>query len=140
MKVVIDTNVLVSGLINAEGTPAQIVNLLLNGRLTLLYDSRILREYREVLGRKKFGFGNSTIGPLFDYIENEGEYVAANPTDKIFSDSDDKMFYEVAKTGKARCLVTGNRDHYPREGIIKSPKDFVELYLAENEAHKSEAT
>lgn len=138
MKVVIDTNVLVSGLINVDGTPAQVINLLLNGRLILLYDGRILREYEEVLRRRKFGFGQSVL-PLLDYIRNEGEFVAANPVARTFGDADDRMFYEVATTGNARFLVTGNKEHYPRERLIKSPKEFVDFYLAENEAHKPES-
>jgi putative PIN family toxin of toxin-antitoxin system len=133
MKVVLDTNVLISGLINIEGIPAQIVNLLVNGRLNLLYDSRILKEYEEVLGRKKFGFNKSIVAPLLDYIKNEGEYITAEPTSKAFSDKDDKMFYEVAKTARAKYLVTGNKEHYPKEGMIKSPKEFIDLYLAEHE-------
>ena len=140
MKVVLDTNVLISGLINIEGTPAQIVNLLINGRITLLYDSRILKEYEEVLGRKKFGFEKSVVAPLLDYIRNEGEYIAAEPTNKTFADSDDKMFYEVAKTARAKYLVTGNKGHYPKEGIVKNPKEFIDLYLSENEKHQTEAT
>jgi uncharacterized protein len=140
MKVVLDTNVIVSGLINLEGTPAQIVNLLINGRITLLYDSRILREYVEVLNRKKFGFNKSAIAPLLDYIRNEGEYVAAEPTSQKFVDKDDKMFYEVAKTANAKCIVTGNKDHYPDERIVKSPKEFIELYLSENEGQRAETT
>ena len=79
MKVVLDTNVLISGLINPEGTPAQAVNLLLNSRITILYDNRILEEFREVLKRKKFGFTERLISPLLDYIRNEMEYVAAEP-------------------------------------------------------------
>jgi putative PIN family toxin of toxin-antitoxin system len=140
MKVVLDTNVLVSGLINVEGVPAQIVNLLVNGRLTVLYDSRMLQEYEEVLVRKKFGFKKSVISPIMDYIKNEGEYVTAEPTTRAFRDKDDKMFYEVAKTAKARCLVTGNKDHYPKEGMVKSPKEFIEFYLSENEKQKTEST
>jgi len=140
MKVVLDTNVMVSGLINAEGTPAQIVNLLVNGRITLVYDNRILKEYEEVLGRKKFGFRKSAVSPLLDYIKHEGEYVAAEPIGRTFTDKDDKVFYEVAKTAKARCLVTGNKEDYPREAMIKSPKEFIDLYIAENEKHQTEAT
>jgi uncharacterized protein len=140
MKVVLDTNVLVSGMIKIDGTPAQIVNLLINGRIILLYDSRILKEYEEVLGRKKFGFKKSVIAPLLDYIRNEGEYITAEPTNRPFTDKDDKMFYEVAKTARAKCLVTGNKDHYPKEGIVKNPKEFIEFYLSENEKHKTEAT
>ena len=140
MKVVLDTNVIVSGLINVEGAPAQIVNLLLNGRITLLYDSRILREYIEVLNRKKFGFNRGALDPILDYIKNEGEYVTAEPTSKRFVDNDDTMFYEVAKTASARCLVTGNKGHFPNEKIVKSPKEFVDLYLSENEGKRTETT
>jgi len=141
MKVVLDTNVLISGLINPEGTPAQILNLLLNGRIVVLYDNRILREYREVLKRKRFGFDERLTSPLLDYFMNEGEYVAAEPISGYrFVDEDDRMFYEVAATGKARCRVTGNKDHYPNEETIKSPKEFIELYLSENEQDRTEAT
>ncbi len=140
MKIVLDTNVIVSGLINVEGTPAQIMNLLLNGRITLLYDSRILREYIEVLSRKKFGFKSSLLDPILDYLKNEGEYVTAEPTSRRFVDKDDAMFYEVAKTAGARCLVTGNKSHFPNEKMVKSPKDFIDFYLSENESHRPETT
>jgi uncharacterized protein len=140
MKVVLDTNVLVSGLINHVGTPAQIVNLLLNGRIALLYDTRVLSEYQEVLHRKKFGFRSTDIGPLLDYIKSEGEFVAAEPTDKKFDDSDDRAFYEVAKTGRAKFLVTGNKEHFPRESMVKSPKEFIEIFLAEGEKRSTAAT
>ena len=142
MRIVLDTNVLVSGLINPEGTPAQIVNLLVNGRITVLYDSRILQEYTEVLRRKKFDFDEGLINPLIDYLRNEGEYVAAEPIGGIkrFVDRDDQMFYEVATTGKARCIVTGNKEHYPKDEVVKSPKEFIELYLTESEQQRTEAT
>ena len=135
MKIVLDTNVIVSGLINVEGAPAQIVNLLLNGRITLLYDSRILKEYIEVLNRKKFGFNRGSLDPILDYIKTEGEYVAAEPTSRRFVDKDDEMFYEVAKTAGARCLVTGNKSHFPNEKMVMTPKQFIILYLSENESH-----
>jgi putative PIN family toxin of toxin-antitoxin system len=140
MKVVIDTNVIVSGLINVEGAPAQIINLLLNGRITLLYDSRVLQEYVEVLHRKKFGFKKEHIEPILDYLRNEGEYVTAEPTIKKFVDKDDRTFYEVAKTASAKCIVTGNKNHYPHEELVKNPKEFIELYLSEHEGGKAETT
>jgi len=140
MKIVLDTNVLVSGLINIAGIPAQIVNLLLNGQLTILYDSRIFKEYEEVLDRKKFGFKKSMISTIMDYIKNEGEYITAEPTTRVFRDKDDRMFYEVANTANARCLVTGNKDHYPKEGIVKSPKEFIEFYLSEKDKQQAEST
>ena len=140
MKVVLDTNVIVSGLINVEGAPAQIVNLLLNGRITALYDSRILREYVNVLYRKKFGFKKNAIEPILDYIRNEGEYVTAEPTIKKFTDKDDRMFYEVAMTANAKCIITGNKNHYPDEELVKNPKEFIEMYLSEHESGRTETT
>jgi putative PIN family toxin of toxin-antitoxin system len=139
MRVVVDTNVLVSGLINVEGLPAQIINLVINGRLTLLYDTRILKEYEDVLGRRKFDFKKSATTPILDYFRNEGEYVTAEPTSKAFADSDDKMFYEVARTASARCLITGNKDHFPKDPIVRSPKEFIQLYLAEIDEREHEA-
>jgi putative PIN family toxin of toxin-antitoxin system len=72
MNVVIDTNVIISGLLNPKGVSGQIINLILHEKLTLLFDNRILEEYREVLNRKKFGLHRNITDPLFDFIRNEG--------------------------------------------------------------------
>ena len=140
MRIVLDTNVLISGMINPDGTPAQILNLLINGKLTLLYDNRVMKEYEEVLIREKFAFGKDRIAPLLDYIRDEGEYVTAEPSGENFKDYDDRMFYEVAFTGKAACVITGNKDHYPDEEMITNPKEFIERHLAGNEEQSEEAT
>ena len=49
MKIVLDTNVLVSGLLTPFGTSGEIVRMVSAGKLILLYDSRILLEYQEGL-------------------------------------------------------------------------------------------
>ena len=51
MNVVLDTNVLVSGLISPFGPPADIVRLLAAGAIRVCYDACIFGEYREVLSR-----------------------------------------------------------------------------------------
>jgi uncharacterized protein len=130
MTVVLDTNVLVSALINPAGVPAMILSLLLNGKLTVLYDNRILGEYREVLSRHKFHFKSGLILHLLDYIRHEGEFIAVEPMRVASVSEDDRMFYEVAKTGKAQFLVTGNKKHFPNEAIVKMPKEFVDAYLS----------
>ncbi len=131
MTVVLDTNILVSALINPEGVPATILSLLLNGKLTILYDNRILKEYAEVLSRRKFPFKESLIFQLLDYIRQEGEFITAEPIENPFSSEDDKIFYEVAKTGNAEYIITGNKKHFPDEEIVKTPKEFIEIYLSE---------
>ena len=52
MKIVFDTNVVVSALLSPSGLPARILNLVLNGTLTIVYDNNILAEYKDVLHRK----------------------------------------------------------------------------------------
>ncbi len=125
MRVVLDTNVLVSALLNPGGTPAQILNLVLNGKLTLLFDNRIFNEYTEVLKRDVFGFKDEWTQPLLDFLKYEGEYITAEPVKIPFKDQDDKAFYEVAKSGNARYLITGNGIHFPEEDLVISPKDFI---------------
>jgi putative PIN family toxin of toxin-antitoxin system len=128
MTVVLDTNILVSALLNPEGAPAAIISLLLSGKLIVLYDNRILKEYGEVLRRKKFPFKKSSVLHLLDFIRHEGQFVVAEPINIPISE-DDKAFYEVAKAGKAEYLITGNKRHFPNVGIVKTPKEFIEGYL-----------
>jgi uncharacterized protein len=136
MKIVLDTNVLVSGLLNPDGNPAIILSLIINGKIKILYDNRIVSEYIDVLNRKKFGFKPAWIKPIIDFIQNEGEFIAANPISKIFNDEDDKKFYEVAKTGEADFILTGNINHFPKEEQIVTPSQFINNYIALNKKEK----
>lgn len=135
MRIVLDTNVVVSGLLRPYGAPAQIVRLVAGGDVVLAYDSRILGEYREVLRRPKFGFDGERVAALLAQIRADGVVVAASPLPVRLPDPDDEPFLEVALASGARCLVTGNLKHYPRakrEGVdVLNPRSFVELYRSE---------
>ena len=125
MKVVVDTNVIVSALLNANGPPAKILSLILNGKIKLLYDNRILFEYIEVLSRKEFGFNNEIINDLIDFFKHEGEYINADHSNEVFHDETDKKFYEAHKCGEAQYLITGNKKHFPGEDTIVTPAVFL---------------
>jgi uncharacterized protein len=129
MIVVIDTNVLVSGLINPEGNPAKILNMILNSNLTVLFDERILSEYRNVLKREKYGFPDDLINPLIEFIRSEGISIISEPIALKFQDEGDKKFYEVALSGKADYLVTGNKNHFPNKKFIVNPTEFLKRIL-----------
>jgi len=128
MRVVIDTNVLVSALINANGSPAAILSLVLNGNIKVLCDNRILFEYANVLTRKIFGFDSDTVRDLIDYFRHDGEYINAVPINAAFNDEADKKFYEVCKSGSALYLITGNAKHYPKDQTVISPREFLDVY------------
>ena len=126
MKVVLDTNVLISGLINPNGMPAKIINLLINQKITLFYDNRILEEYEDVLHRDKFKFTDDIINPLLNFIKSEGQFVAADPLSTVFKDENDKMFLEVAESAHADYIITGNKNHFPKINCIVTPKEFID--------------
>ena len=122
MRVVIDTNVLASGLLNPFGAPGRVVDRLLAGALVLLFDDRILAEYPEVLRRPRFGFDRADLDALLEYIETSGEPVIAMPLAITLSDPDDVPFPEVAEAGVAERLVTGNgRRFLPISGTHAVP-------------------
>jgi len=128
MRVVIDTNVLVSALISPNGTPARILSALLNDKIKILYDNRIIFEYLKVLSRDIFKFNNDLINELIIYIHHNGEYINADYSKIKFEDESDKKFYEVFKTGFAALLITGNKKHFPKEKEIVSPKEFIKAF------------
>lgn len=131
MRLVVDTNVLVSALLSPHGPPAQVLRLLLQGDLVPLHDDRILAEYKGVLSRPGFGFAAEDIGAVLEGIEGGGETVFAKPLPLELPDPDDLPFLEVAVAGRADALVTGNLRHYqPVRGKhvveIISPNGLVE--------------
>ena len=132
MKIVLNTNVLISGLLTPFGPSGEIVRMLFSGELVLHIDARILSEYQEVLSRPKFKFNKDHISILIDFIKEYGQFISSSPLKDRLPDPDDEPFLEVAIAGKVKSLVTGNTIHYPslyREGInIFSPSEFLEFY------------
>ena len=130
MRIVLDTNVLVSGLLTPHGPPGRLVDLLLAGEVTLIYDDRILSEYHEVLERPRFDFDPGDVEDVLELFATEGEAVTAPPLAVELPDPDDLPFVEVATAGRADALVTGNRRHFPARALppgvrVVGVADFV---------------
>ena len=132
MKIILDTNVLVAGLLSPFGPCAQIVRMVSSGDLTLCLDARLLSEYDDVLRRPKFGFRIDKIAALLDYIEHTGIITASSPLPEALPDPNDQPFLEVAVAAQAACLITGNRAHFPArhcQGLtVLSPSEFLAFY------------
>jgi putative PIN family toxin of toxin-antitoxin system len=111
---VLDTNVLVSGLLSPFGPPGRLVDVLQAGGLRLATDDRIEAEYRDVLARSKFGIERVRQDAFLAILQFQ-EHVAALPwTYRLPPDEDDVMFLEVALRTSTRTLITGNTKHFPR--------------------------
>lgn len=132
MKVVLDTNVIVSGLLSPFAPPGEIVRMTASGILELCYDSRILSEYQNVLLRKKFPFDKVHVEDLLDQIKACGYVTTGKLLAKRLPHPDDEPFLEVALGGNVQYLITGNLKHYPadkQENMpVVSPADFLEIY------------
>jgi putative PIN family toxin of toxin-antitoxin system len=132
LRIVLDTNVLVSGLLSPFGPPAEIVRMVSSGAVTLCVDARVLSEYEEVLARPRFAFDADAVAALLDYIDACGEIVVSRPSTVRLPDPDDEPFLEIAIAGAVDCLVTGNRMHFPPEArggaLVLTPAEFVEQY------------
>ena len=130
MRAVIDTNVLVSGVLNPHGAPGRIVDAILARSFVVLYDDRILAEYRAVLIRPVFGFRHTEVDAFVDFAAATGESVVAAILAVVLPDPDDMPFLEVASAARADALVTGNVRHFkPRRGghnvNVCSPAEFL---------------
>ena len=133
MKIVLDTNVLVSALLSPNGAPAATLQLILSGRVVIYFDARILSEYREVLGRAKFDFDVRLTEDVLEFLQTEGILVVSVPLDLALPDAADAMFIEVGVAGAVDHLVTGKLKHFPasqRQGLsVVSPREFIQAVI-----------
>jgi putative PIN family toxin of toxin-antitoxin system len=132
MKIVLDTNVLVSGLLSPFGNCGEIVRMLTSDEIILCVDSRILAEYEEVLSRPRFNIDPKKTSTVIEYIQTSGETHAVVPLDRALPDENDNSFMEVALSSGAECLITGNLKHFPercRAGMrVMAPKEFLDFF------------
>ena len=101
--VVIDTNVLVSALFTRKPDSAttKVVEFIVTGKITPLYNSEIMAEYQEVLSREHF-------------------HITEN-------DESDRVFYEVALSKEDSFLVTGNLKHFPIDPRVVTPAQMLQI-------------
>ena len=130
MKVVLDTNVIVSAVLTAHGVCAQILDMLTDGVFGMYVDDRILAEYDSVLRRPRLQLVPDDAAELMEWIRSVAEPVGAVPLPAKLPDPGDMPFLEVAASAGA-LLITGNARHYPkrsRRGVtVLSPREFLEL-------------
>jgi putative PIN family toxin of toxin-antitoxin system len=131
MKIVLDTNIVVSGLLHSQGNPAQVLTLALAGAVQVCHDERILAEYAEVLARPRFKFDPKRVREVLTKLETDGVAIdASEQADLDLPDADDEPFLAVALAASVDFLVTGNLADYPpgkRRGCaVISPAELME--------------
>jgi putative PIN family toxin of toxin-antitoxin system len=126
---VIDTNVLVSALLasHADSATVMVMNAVINGDITPMYNEEILKEYEEVLSRKKFRFSKSLIKQYLNFFSSVGIASERVRSTEDFPDPKDVVFYEVALSQEDAFLVTGNTKHFPKTPIVVTPAEMLSI-------------
>jgi putative PIN family toxin of toxin-antitoxin system len=134
MKVVIDTNVFVSGLVNPNGYPGRIVDLLRSGALDVVVDDRILAEYDDVRRREKFRayFSKQDGEDIIEFLRKDAYRTTSHRVILDMPDPGDVPFLEIA-LAESVPLITGNKKHYPKDKRagcqVLTPEEFLRTFF-----------
>lgn len=130
IRVVLDTNVIVSAHLNEEGLEAIVFLLALSGRITLCVSQPILTGYEGVLPRGKFSLDPYRVTRSLEKIRATSRRVRPKRTLAVCPDPEDNRFLECAEAGGADCLITGNKRYFPAQwGKTKvvNAREFLEI-------------
>lgn len=126
IKVVIDTNIWVSALINPFGYPARIRKAFEKGIFQVVVSEPILEELADVLNRprirEKYDVTSGDIEEILTLIEERSEHVLLSGNIEICRDKDDNFIIETAIKGKAEYLVS-------RDDDVKFDKEVSDFLL-----------
>ncbi len=134
MRCVFDTNVLISALLLPGSKPRQALDFALRTGVVLLSFS-VLAELYEILSRKRFGqyVNEEDIRRFAAALTREAQWVEGNVKITACRDSKDDKFLELAVSGHATHIVTGDSDLLVlnpfRDISIITPREFLDLYL-----------
>lgn len=130
LRLVIDTNVLVSAALKSEGLQRTTLLLALAKPARLYFSEPILEEYAEVLSRPELSIRRGLQLQLLQLIKSSGHLVRTSRHIQVTSDPDDNIFIECADAARADFLITGNRKHFPafwKNTKIITPREFVTI-------------
>jgi len=114
LRLVLDTNIVVSAALNPEGPQRTILLLALKKPARLYLSPAILEEYRSVLSRPKLHIGRGLRRRFLQLIENGARLVEPPRRLSVARDTADNIFIECADASGADYLITGNVRDFPR--------------------------
>jgi putative PIN family toxin of toxin-antitoxin system len=130
LRLVIDTNVLVSAAIKPAGLQRTVLLLAITKPARFYVSRPILEEHSEVLSRPELRIRKGLRRQLLQLIKNHSYPVAPTRRLEFASDPDDNIFLECADAARADYLVTGNQKHFPRfwkKTKVITPREFISL-------------
>jgi putative PIN family toxin of toxin-antitoxin system len=114
LRLVIDTNVVVSAALKPAGLQRTVVLLAIAKPARLYVSDPILAEYTKVLSRPELKIRKGLQRQLIDLLVRHSHRVRPTRSLQVTQDPDDNLFLECADAARADYLVTGNQRHFPR--------------------------
>jgi len=135
MRIVLDTNVLISGIF-FSGPPFEILKAWRNGEVQIVSSPEILYEYYRAANLLQKQFPNTDIEPIFNMIAINSELIRAPALhEQVCDDPDDDKFLACAIASNTRVIVSGDKHLLKLSGYkgitIAKPAQFVDEYLNE---------
>lgn len=131
MRAVLDTNVLVSGLLKPRGNERLVVALALRRKFVALVSEPIWTEYDAVLRRPELKLQSAEVDRVLTELRKVADVITPTRTLAASSDESDNRFLECASAGDADYLVTGNKRHFPAKyGTIQivNARELIQLF------------
>lgn len=129
MKIVLDTNILISAFLKPQSNSARILRLILQGNLSIVVNEYILADYYEVLARPKFDLSFDKVNIVAEFIRTRGIKALALAESFSLPDRSDVPFLEAALATRADALITGNKKHFPSKSCkgrtVISTREFI---------------
>jgi uncharacterized protein len=130
LRLVLDTNVVVSAALKPDGQQRTVFLLGITKPALLYMSPEILQEYREVLSRPELQIRKSLRNQFLALLKKHARLVHPSVQIHMTQDPDDNLFLECADAARADYLVTGNARHFPsfwKKTKIITSREFVEL-------------
>ena len=130
LRLVVDTNVLVSASLKPEGLQRTALVLAVTKPARFYVSHPILEEYADVLSRQELGIRKGVRQQLLQLIRNHSYIVTPARRLEVAGDPDDNVFLECADAARADYLITGNQKHLPRfwkKTKIITTREFISL-------------
>lgn len=130
LRLVIDTNILVSAALKPDGLQRTVLALAMTRPARLYVTKAILAEYREVLARPEFKIRRGLRQQLLQLIKNHAQVVNPAGALHVAKDPDDNKFLECADAARADYLITGNQRHFPKfwkKTKVITSREFINI-------------
>jgi putative PIN family toxin of toxin-antitoxin system len=130
LRLVIDTNILISAALKPAGLQRAVLLLALTKPARLYVTKAAFAEYGEVLARPEFEIRRGLRQQLLQLIKNHAQLITPTRPLHIAKDAGDNKFIECADAARADYLVTGNLRHFPafwKKTKIITSREFIAI-------------